>query len=219
MAQPHNSRSRIARPRPRKPTIPRKQAQQARSLALVEDLMRATTRLLIRDGYDALTTNRVAELAGVSIGSLYQYFPNKEALVAALLERHVKQTMRVLNGEFALLFALPVEQAAPRLVRAMIEMHRVDPALHRVLAEQLPRSGRQQGMQAGMLESIALTRLYLSQHQSEIAPRDLELAAFIVVNTVEALTHAAVIDRPELLARPELVDEISACVVRYLKGG
>jgi AcrR family transcriptional regulator len=65
---------------PTKPSVnPRKQPKQDRSQATVQAILTATTHILTEDGYDQLTTNRVAERAGVSIGSLYQYFPNKEA--------------------------------------------------------------------------------------------------------------------------------------------
>lgn len=66
---------------------PRKRPQQARSRALVDALVEATERVLTRSGYEAATTQAIADVAGVSIGSLYQYFPNKEALVAAVVER------------------------------------------------------------------------------------------------------------------------------------
>jgi AcrR family transcriptional regulator len=67
--------------------IPRKLPTQDRSKQLVDSLLSATAKILVRLGYEGLTTNRVAEEAGVSVGSLYQYFPNKESLIAALIQR------------------------------------------------------------------------------------------------------------------------------------
>ncbi|TIV67001.1 MAG: TetR family transcriptional regulator, partial [Mesorhizobium sp.] len=69
-------------------TNPRKNASQDRSRATVDALVEATARILVRDGFDKASTNRIAEEAGVSIGSLYQYYPSKEALVAAVIDRH-----------------------------------------------------------------------------------------------------------------------------------
>src|SRR5687768_803669 len=66
---------------------PKKQPKQARAKVTMEALLDATARILSKGGYAALTTNRVAEVAGVSIGSVYEYFPNKQALLAALTER------------------------------------------------------------------------------------------------------------------------------------
>src|SRR5260221_954827 len=88
------TRKREARVMARRPhTSPRKEASQDRSRATVDALLAATARVLVRDGYDRASTNKVAEAAGVSIGSLYQYFPSKEALVAAVIERHTRGMM------------------------------------------------------------------------------------------------------------------------------
>jgi AcrR family transcriptional regulator len=75
---------------PRMPRIdlrPRKAPRQQRSAATVAALLEAAARVLARDSLAGFNTNRVAEVAGVSVGSLYQYFPNKEALIGALIER------------------------------------------------------------------------------------------------------------------------------------
>src|SRR6185503_3042990 len=80
-------------------TTPRKRPRQARSRETVSAILAATSRVLVKHGFDGLTTNAVAEAAGVSIGSLYQYFPNKEALVAGLIERHVETWNRALFTE------------------------------------------------------------------------------------------------------------------------
>src|SRR5208282_4089553 len=80
----------------RKPqTNPRKLASQERSRSTVDALLEATARILVKEGYDRASTNRIAELAGVSIGSLYQYFPSKEALVAAVIDRHTQEVSEV----------------------------------------------------------------------------------------------------------------------------
>src|SRR5262245_9490004 len=81
---------------PRKPlTKPRKHASQQRSRATVDALIEATARILVKEGFDSASTNRIAEQAGVSVGSLYQYFPSKEALVAAVIQRHQQELQRV----------------------------------------------------------------------------------------------------------------------------
>src|SRR5689334_12938801 len=115
-------------------TKPRKTASQARSRATVEALVEATARILVRDGFDQASTNRIAAAAGVSVGSLYQYFPSKEALVAAVIARHRADLTAVARGAFAEAAALPLAEAIRRLVAVAVEAHRVDPKLHRVLA-------------------------------------------------------------------------------------
>src|SRR5437868_6605036 len=113
-------------------TNPRKKAVQARTQATVDAILRATARILVKEGYDRASTNKIALAAGVSIGSLYQYFPSKEALVAALIERHMDEMAGVLRAEFPRLAAEPLARAAEESVRLMVAAHAVDPRLHKV---------------------------------------------------------------------------------------
>jgi AcrR family transcriptional regulator len=202
-------------PRPR--TAPRKSAVQERSRATVDAILQATARVLVKVGYDRASTNRVAAAAGVSIGSLYQYFPSKEALVAALIEKHVADMTTLISAALAESLQLPVDRAVRRLVEVMIEAHALDPALHKVLVEQTPRVGRLQQILDLETQLTALARAYLAERADQIRDVDLDVAAFVLVHSIEALTHAAVLTRPDLLGKPELVDEIAQLVVRYLR--
>jgi AcrR family transcriptional regulator len=203
-------------------TNPRKSASQERSRSTVDALLEATARVLVKEGYDRASTNRISEVAGVSIGSLYQYFPNKEALVAAVIDRHTEQVSQVTRNALVKAAALPIEAAAREFVSVAIDGHRVNPKLHGVLAEQIPRVGRLENIEANVREGYALVRGYLEAHRDEIDVADLDLAAFVCVTTVEALTHAAVLRNPEILA-PHRVDgfieEASRLIVGYLRRG
>ena len=201
-------------------TSPRKSASQERSRATVDALLEATTRILIKEGYDRASTNRIAEVAGVSIGSLYQYFPSKEALVAAVVERHSQELSKVTRNALLKVAARPIEVAAREFVSVAIDAHRVNPKLHGVLAEQIPRVGRLENIEANVRDGYALVRGYLEAHRDEIDVADLDLAAFVVVTVVEALTHAAVLRRPDILADEkarQFVDDVTRLVVRYLR--
>jgi AcrR family transcriptional regulator len=205
----------------RRPLVkPRKDASQERSRATVDALVEATARILVREGFDKASTNRIAEEAGVSIGSLYQYFPSKEALVAAVIERHQQEIIQTVRAELADVLALPVERAVRRLVAIAVRAHRVDPRLHSVLAEQIPRVGRLEKLARFNEENYALFREYLERHRGEIRPLDLDLASYICVTTVEALTHNAVINSSKAFsdkAMDALIDEGARLIAGYLK--
>jgi len=206
----------VRRPR----TNPRKIASQERSRATVDALVEATARILIKEGYDRASTNKIAAVAGVSIGSLYQYFPSKEALVAAVVERHSQQLSQVARDAFLKAAGGPIAVGVQEFVRAAIEGHRVDPRLHRVLSEEVPRTGRLENVEAVVRNAGIMLRSYLEAHRSEIDIADLDLGAFILVTTVEALTHAAVLYRPEILADEkagQFVDEVTGLVLQYLR--
>jgi AcrR family transcriptional regulator len=207
---------------PRRPlTKPRKNASQQRSRATVDALVEATARILVREGFDKASTNRVADVAGVSVGSLHQYFPNKEALVAAVIDRHRQEIMQTVRGELADAMNQPVEQAVRTLVAVAVKAHRVNPRLHRVLAEQIPRVGKLENVETFDPENFALFRNYLENHRDELGVDDLELASFVCVTSIEALTHNAVLHQAKALsddAMQSLVEAGTRLVVGYLKG-
>ncbi|GAA0706504.1 TetR/AcrR family transcriptional regulator [Dokdonella soli] len=206
----------------RKPlTKPRKVASQERSRSTVDALVEATARILVKDGFDRASTNRIAEVAGVSVGSLYQYFPGKEALVVAVIERHQQEIMQTVRCELAEVLAQPVEKAVRKLVAVAVKAHRVDPKLHRVLAEQIPRVGKLEKVESFNRENYTLFRTYLQSHQDELRVNDLELASFICVTSIEALTHNAMLHNPKMLSDDSmetLVEEVACLVTGYLKG-
>jgi AcrR family transcriptional regulator len=202
-------------------TKPRKIATQERSRATVDSLIEATARILVKEGYDKTSTNHIAAVAGVSVGSLYQYFPSKEALVTAVIERHQHEIMQVVRAELAEVLMEPVDKAVRKLVAVAVKAHRVDPKLHRVLAEQIPRAGRLENSEPFNSENYAVFRTYLQSHRDELRLDDLELASFVCVTAIEALTHNAVLHNSNMLSdeRMEaLIDEGARLVIGYLKG-
>ncbi len=205
----------------RKPsTRPRKSASQERSRLTVDALLEATARVLTREGYDRASTNKIAAVAGVSIGSLYQYFPSKEALVSAVVDRHMREMLQLVRHSLIEVAARPVEVAARELVSVMIEAHRVDPKLHRVLVEQVPRAGRLENIDAIERETYALVRDYIVAHRDQLDVADPDIAAFVCVTAVEALTHAAVVRRPDILTDEKadrFVDDVTRLMVRFLQ--
>jgi AcrR family transcriptional regulator len=200
-------------------TKPRKVASQERARATVEALVEATARILVKEGFDKASTNHIAEVAGVSIGSLYQYFPSKEALVAAVIERHQEEIMQSIRGELADVLVQPVGKAVRQLVAAAVKAHRVDPVLHRVLAEQIPRVGKLEKLETFNRENHTLFRKYLESRRDELCVDDLELASFVCVTSIEALTHNAVLHYSKVLSddmMDALVDEGARLVTGYL---
>jgi AcrR family transcriptional regulator len=201
-------------------TKPRKTASQQRSRATVDALVEATARILVREGFDKASTNRIAEVAGVSVGSLYQYFPSKEAIVAAVIDRHQQEIMQTVRGELAQVLSQPVAKAMRMLVAIAVKAHRVHPKLHRVLAEQIPRVGKLEKMGTFNRENYTLFRTYLERHRDELRVDDLELASFICVTSIEALTHNAVLHQSRMLSdetMEALIDEGARLVTGYLK--
>jgi hypothetical protein len=129
--------------------------------------------------------------------------------------------MELARGVLTEIAVLPLEQAVRRVVAVAIDAHRVDPKLHRVLAEQIPRTGRLEKVEGFSREYFTLFRDFLERHRDEIRKGlDLGVAAFVCVTSIEALTHTAVLHRAEVLpggGHAMLVDEATRLVMRYLR--
>lgn len=202
------------------PLRARKAPRQARSRETVDALVEAAAQVFERHGYAAGTTNRIAERAGVSIGSLYQYFPNKDALLFALVERHVAEGAALL-GPLALSLQEeppPLRKGLERIVSAMVALHAEHPALHRVLFEEAPRPPElRRRLDALLTGAAAAVAAWL-----RVAPgarvADPELAAELVVQVTESVTHNLLI-HPSPGREPErYAAETVALLEAYLGG-
>lgn len=183
----------------------------------VDAILDATARILVRDGYEHASTNRIADEAGVGIGSLYQYFPNKEAIVGELVDRYSRRITDTVTQRLADLADSPPEVVTRELTRTMVELKRENPRLAQVLREQIPRVGRMQRYERELACVVDAAEAYLRRWRDRVAHEDLATAAFVAVHTVDAVTHAGVTRRPPL---PDevLVEHTTRLVAGYLSG-
>jgi len=197
---------------------PRKVPRQERARVTVDAILRATAHILRSEGYEACSTNAVARKAGVSIGSLYQYFPSKEALVTALARQHAEKGYALLmqTAQEAATSARSIEDTVRGYIKAMVELHAVDPVLHRVLTEQVPRINGLSIIRELTRDAYGLVRAWLESQRSHLREVDLDAAAFVLVTSVEATTHSLMAEKPASLTTQKLIDEVSELVLRYL---
>src|SRR6202453_5089907 len=106
----------------RKPTD-RRRPQQRRARQTVDAVLDAVARILKREGMKAVTTNRIAEVAGVSIGSVYQYFPDKRAIFVALHERHIQEIDRLVEAKLVENATSSLDALMRAVIEAMIDAH------------------------------------------------------------------------------------------------
>jgi len=171
----------------------------------------AAAHILKREGFAHTTTNRIAEKAGVSVGSLYQYFPNKEALIAALRERHNDWYDECVRAEMERSRGLPFREGVRRAMERIVAINAIDPALHGALTTGEPIFNREV-QRAG----ITVLQEFLVDHVQQLGLRDPELTCFILVRAVEAVIHGTLRDAPERLRHPDFADEVTELFVRYV---
>ena len=195
---------------------PRKLPSQERSKQLVESLLDATAAILVKHGYEGLTTNRVAESAGVSVGSLYQYFPNKEALVAALIQRWSDNVLATITERYHDVSGLPIEEAVVPLVQTALETTKVNVKLHRILIQQIPNVEASPGFVQFNRRLTELVSSWMELQRDQLEVDDLHLAAELVVTTLGSLCDYALLHRPELLDSPAFLRHLSRLMLGYL---
>lgn len=189
-------------------TVVRREPRQERSRATVDAILQAATYILVKRGWQKFTTNAVADRAGVNIASLYQFFPNKEAIVAELERRHAVETRAKVLEVYAANSGDGIEARVRRLVEAAIAAHLVAPALHLAFAGQLPRHPR-----APFESSLWMSGV------TELAALELphpELAAWMIATVSHTAVHEALVERLQDLESGALADELVAMVVSYV---
>ena len=196
---------------------PRRQPSQDRSRQTVDVIVEAAAHVFERHGYAAGTTNRIAERAGVSIGSLYQYFPNKEAILAVLLERHAAEAEEVFGNVMQHVVESPhdFDGILRDFVEAMVRLHASNPRLQHVLLEEAPRPTRVRKALSRAQENAMRGVELLLERNPEVRVPNARAAAYLVVRSVECLTHRYVVDPPQL-TRQEFVGEMVALLRGYL---
>jgi AcrR family transcriptional regulator len=194
---------------------PRKRPVQGRSRDTVTAIIAATFQVLDHDG-DALTTTRVAEVAGVSVGTLYQYFPNREALINGALADHLEAAVGAIEDAAAEAAALPLAIAAERIVRAFLAVKAERAPVSRVL-------NRVFGV--GKLDERPVVRAALQRAQRAIArvlavggdpgPAHVRRAE-IACAALEGIVRAAIQDEPERLGDPQWIEQVVRVGIRVI---
>ena len=192
---------------------PRKKPVQGRSRVTVEAIIEAAARLFVRDGYANTSTNRIAELAGVSVGSLYEYFPNKGSILLALLRRQVDATMALMRERLGAMRGRPLEVVVRTIARTTIEAHYKELDLNRILIASMTRVAHWRHMEQVSFSAAELVRDALAHLIAD--PVRLEHAAFTVETVVEGLLQRTILFAHRLPGYP-LEEEIAAVLMGYL---
>lgn len=194
----------------------RKKPQQERSIAMVATLLEAATRVFVKEGYAKATTNRIATAAGVSVGSLYQYFPSKDAIAVELLRRYRDGLVELIAARLAAVTKETFPSVVHGLISDLLRAEGINPALHRVLIEQVLRTSARREMLGfeERLEAVLADAL----RRAEIDLADAELSSFVLVRVVLSVVQSVVVDRPRFKS-PAMADELTHLVVGYVSRG
>ncbi|HVF75277.1 MAG TPA: TetR/AcrR family transcriptional regulator [Acidimicrobiales bacterium] len=198
---------------------PRKEPKQQRSAETRARILDAAARVFARHGYAAGTTNRIAEEATLSVGSLYQYFPNKDSILVELVRRHVAEGATHVAERLSAVAGRPLPERIAALVDAMVANHAGEPRLHQVLFEEAPRPPELLAeLHALERDVVAAVAAALAADPTVDVP-DPDLAAWVLVATVESLTHRYVSSHPDDLDPTAFAEEVTRMLVTYVGAG
>lgn len=202
---------------PRPPELsPRKTPRQRRSRQMLERIVDAATRVLSERGYDGASTNRIAAEAGISSGSLYQYFPNKDAIVVAVLDRFADDLANRIGAQIEATMAEPWQTGGRALLDVQIGLFEENSDLLRIIVEQIPRLGPVDKLDALRRRMSDLVRLYLILNREQFRPDlDIETAVWILAEVTGQLSVRYVLERPPI-PRERMVDQLTALITRYI---
>ncbi|WP_206958181.1 TetR/AcrR family transcriptional regulator [Trinickia acidisoli] len=202
--------------KPIEPIAVRRKPRQGRSHMTVDAILEAARQLFASDGFDATSTTRIAEAAGVSVGSLYEYFTSKEALAAKLIKRHCDHLLELYAQAFKAVEGQGIEAAVAAWVDTTIDAYAEDVALQRALLEQIGRVSKLRHLSRVSLAITDLLEQALQSCGEPIQRPNIHLAAFIVESAVEALTHRSILYAPELFSF-ELRRDLKIMATQYLR--
>jgi AcrR family transcriptional regulator len=180
---------------------------------MVERIIAAAHDVLIERGYDATTTNHIAEAAGISPGSLYQYFPNKAAILTRVINRYAAELAARMSRAFLQSLSSPTRDGVRATVTALLDAYEEHPDLLRVFVEQTPRTHNSpRAVFARRMDDITTAAIMAQSHDPD---RPAETMAWLVVRTVEHVTISYVLERPHL-ERETVIEELTDLITGYL---
>lgn len=188
----------------------RRHAKQERAQETIAVVLEAAAQVLEREGYARATTNRIAEIAGVSVGTIYQYFSNKDEIFDALIRRELDALQRLLRA-VAPDPREPLADALRTLLRVLVRARPKAPALYRSL-EHVPNALFRRRVEEARGSVVEWMRTFLALHRRELRVRDLDTAAFVIVAAAEGVAMTA---SPEFYLRRG-ADELATLFTRYL---
>jgi AcrR family transcriptional regulator len=201
-----------------KPIRPRKKPVQKRAVETVEVIYEAASQVFSSRGYAGTTTDRIAKRAGISIGSLYQYFPNKQSIAAGLVERHAQEGRKrieaVLNRGME--NEIPIKDLLRQLIEVFVKSHEKDPNLFRVLMDEVPHSDKiGHDIRQLMEYYTGITESFIRGY-SPVQVKNPTVAAHLVTMTIQALVHWYICYHYEELDREAFIEETTLLLQRYI---
>ena len=195
--------------------IKRRSPNQARSRDKLELIFEASIRILNKQGLEGLTTNRIAEVAGVSIGTLYQYFSNKQEILAALGKREVDATIAKITEQF--LVCGEESDKLRLLIKILLNAFDGRHKVRKILLDIALTEQGMKGLDQSVLQITNLINSPMAAHFFNDMPQLTELDVFVLSSAVTGVIRSALMRDIDMLSQQELEDKIVGLIRSYIR--
>jgi len=195
---------------------PRKKPLQKRSQETVDAILTAATQILGNVGFEVASTNRIAEKAGVSIGSLYQYFPSKEALAGALIDKYVQWHADKFESFLIEMRGRPAREMVQKISEKTVEMYLGNRKLLHVMGMLIPKIERIPSVVQARRRIVGVLATELRARQTDVPHADPELASFVILNSAMGVIQFILYDPEMKVDNQKLADELAKMTLGYL---
>lgn len=198
-------------------TIPRKRPQQSRSKKTVDRILKAAETYLIEHGAENLSTNKIADTAGVNITSLYQYFPNKESILSALAESYIRHSTDTLKHQMEAMIDEPIDVVARTWLKTGIEQYRQSESIFPEFVKNnfsvSPLPGTNE-MENRLLET---GRKYIMRRRDAVEVDDLNVALYVAFNSAMLVLSKHLLTPNSYLKDDEVIEGLVTMLCRYFQ--
>lgn len=196
-----------------------KEPRQSRSKAMVDAIFEATLRVLPTVGNEKLTTTKIAEVAGVSVGSLYQYFPSKDALVGAVIDMAMKACNADIEKKIDEIGTShdSIDSSVNAMIDFMMELFLAERARVAEIYKRAPELGKIQSLLNLRRHSIDRMATKFEELEPGLAREEYERVAYICANSVMGVIHTALYDEGPGYPREALGAELKVMLSAYLR--
>lgn len=184
----------------------RRSPVQDRSRAMVDRLLEAATTVLAERGYAGLTTNRVAAAAGVSVGSLYRYFEDKDDLVRELRVRSTDDILTDLTAAMSAAVSLPTRDAIRQVLATLVAALQRHRALTSALVNEVPLGAQSNVLPEVEQQLARFTRMFVAVHAPHLSPAEAEARIYLALGVALSTCLRIALEPPQGIAEARLVD-------------
>ncbi len=196
--------------------VPRKRPVQRRSQATVDAILDAAAQVLRKKGYAKTTTNAIAERAGVSIGSLYEYFPNKDAVFAALQEKLHRAQFASVIGQISIAATASAKDVIEKVLSARISSALEQPDIVTILEEQVPAQVFQAQREKDFEDFSQIMAAFAETHADQIRIKHIDTAISLGIQMVDLTIRHLASHQPDLLRDANVLHELTDMMCRYI---